>query len=59
MEAEVPFTGEVEVFKVRPTTYTMSPPRAQIRNGVIVLQIVGTDLNPERVRSEIERTLWS
>ena len=57
IEVEIPFTGEAEAFKIQPTTYTMSPPRAEVRGSVLVLKIVGTDLNAERVRAEIDRTV--
>jgi hypothetical protein len=57
IEVEIPFTGEAEVFNIQPTTFTMSPPRAEVRGSVLVLKIVGTDLNAERVRSEIDRTV--
>lgn len=57
IEAEIPFIGEAEVFKIQPTTYTISPPRAEIRGSVLVLRIVGADLNVERVRTEIDRTV--
>jgi hypothetical protein len=57
IEVEVPFTGEAEAFKVQPTTWTMSPPRAEVRGSALVLRIVGTNLTPEGVRSEIDRTV--
>lgn len=57
IEVELPFTGEAEAFKIQPTTYTMNPPRAEVRGSVLILKIVGTDLNAERVRAEIDRTV--
>ena len=57
IEVEIPFKGEAEAFKVQPTTYTMSPPRAEDRGSVLVLRIVGTDLNADGVRVEIDRTI--
>lgn len=57
IEVEIPFKGEAEAFKVQPTTYTMSPPRAEVRGSVLVLRIVGTDLNADGVRTEIDRTI--
>lgn len=57
IEVEIPFTGEAEAFKVRPTTYTSSPPSAQVRGSVLVMHIVGTNLNAEGVRAEIDRTV--
>jgi hypothetical protein len=57
IEVEIPFTGEAEAFKVQPTSFTMSPPRAEVRGNVLVLRIVGTDLNADRVRTEIDQTV--
>ena len=57
IEVEIPFKGEAEAFKVQPTTYTMSPPQAQVRGNLLVLKIVGTNLDAERVRSDIDRTV--
>lgn len=57
IEVEIPFAGEAEVFKIRPTTFTMSPPRARVRGNTLVLNIVGTSLDIERVRSDIDRTM--
>ena len=57
IEVEIPFTGEAEAFKVQPTTYTMSPPRADVRGNLLVLKIIGTNLEAERVRNDIDRTV--
>jgi len=56
---EVPFSGDTEAFKIQPTTYSMNPPRAEIRNKVLLIKISGTNLTPEKVKSEVERTLTS
>ena len=57
VEVEIPFTGDAEAFKIQPTTYTMSPPRAEVRGNLLVLKIVGTNLEAERVRGDIDRTV--
>lgn len=57
VEISVPFEGDGEVFKVQPTTYSMSPPRADIKNNNLILKIEGTDLAAEQVRNEINRTI--
>lgn len=57
IEVEIPFTGEAEAFKIQPTAYTMSPPRAEVRGNVLALRIVGTNLNADGVRSDIDRTV--
>lgn len=57
VEISVPFEGNGEIFKVQPTTYTMSPPRADIKNNSLIIKIEGTDLAVEQVRNEIKRTI--
>lgn len=57
VEISVPFEGGGEVFKVQPTTYTMSPPRADIKNNNLIIKIEGTDLTAEQVRNEVNRTI--
>ena len=57
IEVTVPFDGDGEVFKIQPTSYTMNPPLADVRDGTLVLRIEGTNLTPEGVRGEVDRTL--
>ncbi len=57
IQVEIPFTGEAEAFKIRPTTYSIRTPRAEVRGNLLVLKIVGTNLEAERVRSNIDRTV--
>jgi hypothetical protein len=59
VEVEIPFTGEAEVFKIQPNPFTLNPPRANIRGSNVTFSIVGTNLNADSVRSEIERTVAS
>lgn len=57
IEVEVPFTGEADAFKIQPNPYTLSPPRASVRDNLLTFAIVGTNLEATQVRGEIERTL--
>lgn len=57
IEVEIPFTGEVEAFKIQPNPYTLSPPRASVRGNLLTFAIVGTNLEAAQVRGEIERTV--
>lgn len=57
VEVEIPFTGDAEVFRVRPTSYTMSPPRAELRSNALVLRISGTDLAADGVQQSINQTI--
>ncbi len=57
VEVEVPFFGDKEVFKIQPTSYTLNPPRGEIKPNAIVLTIIGTDLQADAVRAEINRSV--
>ncbi|HET7395401.1 MAG TPA: hypothetical protein VFK12_03070 [Gammaproteobacteria bacterium] len=57
IEVEVPFTGEAEAFKIQPNPFTMSPPRACVRGSVVSFSIVGTNLQTDQVRNQIDRTI--
>jgi hypothetical protein len=57
IEIMVPFEGEAEVFKIQPTTFTLSPPVADIGENKLFITITGIDLKPEEVRSKIDRTI--
>ena len=59
IEVEVPFSGEAEAFKIQPSTYTLNPPRAAVRGSVLTFSIVGTNLNADGVRREIDGTVGS
>ena len=57
VEVTVPFSGESEAFRIRPTTYTMTPLRCEIRDRALVIKVQGADLEPQQVRAEIDRTI--
>lgn len=57
VEISVPFEGDGEAFKVQPTTYTMNPPRAEIKNNNLIIKIEGSDLTADQVRNEVSRTI--
>jgi hypothetical protein len=57
VEITIPFYGDAEAFKIRPTSYTSNPPMAQIRGEALVLEIEGADLKTEEVKAYIHRTL--
>jgi hypothetical protein len=54
----VPFSGEPEMFHVRPNTYS-SPPRGQLVQQNVVFELRGARLSPEMVKSEIDGWLRS
>lgn len=57
VEVEIPFTGDAEVFRVRPTSYTSNFPRAEVRSNALVLRISGTDLTADGVQQSINQTI--
>lgn len=57
VEVEVPFSGDGQIFKVQPTTFTLNPPRAEIHPGKVILRIQGTNLDGPSVKRRIEETL--
>lgn len=59
IEVTIPFDGEAEVFKIQPTSYTMNPPHAIIKNQEIILKIQGTNLSQESVKNSIQSTISS
>lgn len=57
IEVTIPFTGDADAFKIKPTTYTTSPPRAEVRSNHVLVRIVGTNLEAARVKETIASTL--
>ncbi len=52
----VPFDGEAEVFDVSLNPFA-NPPIADIQGNSLILRIQGTDLKPEQVRAQVDKTL--
>jgi len=59
VEVEIPFTGEPEAFRIQPTTFSLNPPRGDIRGNTLVLAVQGTRLDPEAVRPQIDKQIES
>lgn len=57
VEVTVPFSGDSEAFKIRPTTFTTTLPRGEVNKNSLVIRVVGADLKPQQVRAAIDRTL--
>lgn len=53
----VPFSGDAELFHIQPPSYTMNPPRAEIKKAVLVLRIADTKPDPAKVRAEFDHRL--
>lgn len=54
---EVPFAGDPQVFKVRPSSFDSAPPYAEIRGQSVILVQSGTQLSSEQVQTEFDRVL--
>jgi hypothetical protein len=57
IELTVPFSGDPDFFSIKPSRFTMAPPRAALNNRQIVIRQEGRDLAAERVKAEFNRTL--
>ena len=50
----MPFTGNGNLFRLRPNTFSSMPPRAIVQNGHLVLQVAGVQLEQARVSNELK-----
>lgn len=55
----VPYTGDVEFFRVRPTHHTLNPPRAVLRTAELGFPFSDRQLNAEQIRREFDGQLKS
>lgn len=55
----VPFDGDAEFFNIQPSSFSLSPPRAQIGKGELLLTYVRTDPNAEAIKREYKATVDS
>jgi hypothetical protein len=57
IEVVIPFSGDGGVFHIRPTTASMNPPRATVRDQTLVMEITGANLDPPQVKRQIETAI--
>ncbi len=55
----VPYTGEMEFFRVRPTHFNLNPPRAIVNNGELGFPFRSAELVSEQIRREFDGQLKS
>ncbi|WP_263349978.1 GNAT family N-acetyltransferase [Acidicapsa acidisoli] len=55
----VPFEGQVEFFRVQPRSFSLSPPRAEIDKGELLLTYVRTNPNAEEIKRSYQGTINS
>ena len=53
----VPFDGDPELFGARPSSFTLSPPRADVGDGELVFSFERLDHDAQAVKGEFERHL--
>jgi hypothetical protein len=54
---EVPFEGDMELFYTQGSSFTMSPPRGQVRQGLLSTTIVDRSPSAEAINQEFDRFL--
>jgi hypothetical protein len=54
---QVPFSGDAEMFKVRPSTYDMGPPRGEVRGNTITFCYWSDTPQTDQLRLELDRWL--
>jgi hypothetical protein len=55
----VPFVGDAGFFRIQPQTYSLNPPRGEIKGNEILLAYVRTDNNAEALKQEYQRAVKS
>jgi hypothetical protein len=55
----VPFRGNKEFFRIQPTSFSLSPPRARIGKDELLLTYVSTDPNADSIKREYQGTVTS
>ncbi len=52
----IPFEGDGSFFRLQPSRFSTNPPQGRISGSEILIPFQGLDLDPERVRKEIDGT---
>jgi hypothetical protein len=54
---EIPFSGDAALFKVRPSTYTSSPPQGEVRGNVLIFRMWTENAQAAQVRAQLDAWL--
>lgn len=57
IEITISYDGDAEAFNIQPTSYTLSPPIADVHENSLTIKIQGTDLKADEVRSKIDKAI--
>lgn len=55
----IPFRGEADLFKLRPSRFTLNPPIAEIGGGEVLISRSAPAPVPESLKNELDRTVTS
>ncbi len=55
IDFEIPFSGEADVFKMRPDTWDTNPPNATIKGQSVCFSVAARELSEEQVTQSFER----
>lgn len=53
----LPFNGDAKLLKVRPSTYSMSSPRIEVKGQEIIFELVNFNLDADSIKREAERNV--
>lgn len=60
-EVEFPYTGATGLFRHMPASHDLNPPKARLDQkaykGTVIISVVGEDLSPETVKTEVDKEL--
>jgi len=56
---EIPFSGDPDVFTIRPNQWDTAPPQAKVRGNMLYFTVADRQLTPEAVKSEVDKLLGS
>ncbi len=53
----IPFLGEADAFKIRPSSYSSMPPMGEIRGQILILKVIGEKLDAQTVKAALDLSL--
>ena len=56
---EIPFTGEAEIFKLRPSTHTLNPPSGLVENGKLIFTMRRADRDKDGIKRTFDEFVSS
>ena len=59
IDVRLPFEGDKEMFRVKPSTFNYSPPRGQAKREHVEFTIQGVNLTKEQVKAEIDERVMA